>query len=331
MTNFHISSKTYVKSSNSVSKIIKNYLLTLIAFLIYLLIFKLIIKDFPSVINILKTSFITIIISIIITYIYNLIKKEPKISHLKETISISLIITLFSYNNNLFITVIALIISLIIKNISKKRNLSSSLYGLLFLILYNYFTNSLITPLTKLSTLNYIGSYASLVLSNGNLSSYLIGTIYLSPILSIVLFFYLFHKKSIKYELVFSYIITFSFIMLVFGILKGMNIYYVFFQLTTGNFLFLSTYGLSDSSITPTIGKGQIIYGIILGTMTAILRFIIPELSVIIALIIGPLILTKFIDKISPKLKYNDKYLTTAITFCLLFVVITITTLYFLI
>ena len=78
-----------------------------------------------------------------------------------------------------------------------------------------------------------------------------------------------------------------------------MNIWYVFFQLTTGNILFLTVFLLPDYPSTPTTGEGQIIYGILLGIITSILRFIIPELSVVLTLILGPLLLTKIINKIS--------------------------------
>lgn len=331
MANFNTSSKVYVKSTNSVSKINKKYLYTLLAFILYLIVYNIITKEFINIINIAKTLVITIIFSLIVEYLSCLIKKNKSSIDLINTISISLIITLFSYKLSILISIISILISIIIKKIFPKINLSSSLYGILFIILYLNFTNNLTTPLTRLYDLHYLGTYDELVKANGSLVSYLYGAIYLSPILSIIIFFYLFHKKSIKYELVLSYTLTFTFIMLVFGLIKNMNIYYAFFQITTGNLLFLSIYGLSDSSITPTIGRGQIIYGIILGTITAILRFIIPELSVIIALIIGPIILTKPIDKISTKLKYNDKYWTTAIYLCLFLAIITIAISYLLI
>ena len=331
MANFNTSSKVYVKSNNSVSKINKKYLYTLLAFILYLIIYNIITKDFHDIINIAKTLIITIISGLIVEYLSSLIKKNKSSIDLINTISIALIITLFSYKLSLLISIISTLISIAIKKIFPKINLSSSLYGILFIILYLNFTNNLTTPLTRLHDLHYLGTYDELVKANGSLVSYLYGAFYLSPILSLIIFFYLFHKKSIKYELFLSYILSFTLIMLVFGLIKNMNIYYAFFQITTGNLLFLSIYGLSDSSITPTIGRGQIIYGIILGTITAILRFIIPELSVIIALIIGPIILTKPIDKISTKLKYNDKYWTTTIYLCLFLVIITIAISYLLI
>ena len=88
------------------------------------------------------------------------------------------------------------------------------------------------------------------------------------------------YKKSIKYNIVASYILTITITMLSFGLLNNMNIWYWFFQLTSGNLLFLIVFLGTDYSNTPTTGEGQFLYGVILGIITSILRFIIPELSV---------------------------------------------------
>ena len=161
----------------------------------------------------------------------------------------------------------------------------------------------------NLSGYLYVGTYAKIVKSYGNILEYFVGVIdYLSPLLSIISFIYLFCKKSIKYNIVISYLLTFSFMMLFVGMFNGMNIWYLFFQLTTGNILFLSVFCLSDYPITPITTEGQVIYGIILGVLTCILRFIIPELSVVIVLIAGPILFTKIINKLSIKLKYDKKY-----------------------
>ncbi|MBQ8218902.1 MAG: RnfABCDGE type electron transport complex subunit D [Bacilli bacterium] len=324
--NFNTPSKTFVKSSNSINKFNNNYLYTLIIFLLYIILYNLLIKENIIVLSILKTLSISILTSIFIYYIVKLITKDKlkKDMTINYLISISIIITLFSYKEKIIITIIATIISLIIKKIHKNINLSATLYGILFIYLYKYISNDLITPLTNLTNYNYVGTYQEIIKSNGTILSYLLGINYLSPILSIIIFFYLFYKKSIKYSLYFSYILTFSSIMLLFGLFNNMNVYYLFFELTTGNILFLSTYLLTDMIITPTISKGQIIYGIILGIITSILRFIIPELSVIITLIIGPILLTKYIDKLSIKYKYNEKYYLNTLIICFIVIIITI-------
>ena len=62
--NFITPKGTYVKSNNSVSKINRNYLYTLIFFIIYLLIYNLILRDTITILNILKTLLGTTLCSI---------------------------------------------------------------------------------------------------------------------------------------------------------------------------------------------------------------------------------------------------------------------------
>ena len=142
--------------------------------------------------------------------------------------------------------------------------------------------------------------------------------------LSMISFIYLFHKKSIKYNIYISYLLTFSFIMLIHGILNDMSLWFIFFELTSGNILFLSVYALTDYQITPTLAESQILYGIILGIISSILRFIIPELSVIIPLILGPILLTKLLDNLSPKLKYHKKTYNLLFITSIILIIITI-------
>ena len=227
-------------------------------------------------------------------------------------------------NSSILVIVMSSVITVVMKNFIKSINISSSLYGILFILVSNYYLNDIDTPLYNLSNLSYIDTFSNIVKPYGGILNYSLGltTGYLSPILSILVFIYLFYKKSIKYNIIFSYILTFLFIMFSFGIMNDMSIWYLFFQLTTGSILFLAVFCLTDYPCTPTTGEGQIIYGIILGLITSILRFIIPELSVVITLILGPVLLTKIINRISFKLRYNKKYyyLILSISITLIFI-----------
>lgn len=327
MKEFEKVNKVFIKSNNTVNKIYNRYLFSLISFILLIVTYNLIWGSILLITNLLKSILISLITSIIIQYIFNIIKKEKNIIKIFTEdiiITISIILGLFSINSSILVIIISSIVSIIVKNTNKSITISSSLYGILFILLSKYFLNDLNTPLYNLSRLSYIDTYSNIVKPYGSILNYLFGltTGYLSPILSIISFIYLFHKKSIKYNIIFSYILTFSFIMLFFGLFNNMNIWYLFFQLTTGNILFLSIFCLTDYPITPTTEEGQIIYGIILGLITSILRFITPELSVIISLIIGPILLTKFINKISFKLKYNHKYYYTITSISIILVII---------
>lgn len=320
MREFKTVDKIYIKSNNTTNKIFNRYLYCLIPFILLIVIYNLVWGTSSVAINLLKSVSISLIISSIVQYIFNIIKKDTNISKIfieNKILTISLIIALFSIGSSIITIVIASIISIVMKNILKNTTTSSSLYGILFIILVSYFTNNLDTPLRNLTDLGYIGTYNSIIKEYGTILSYSLGLkYYLSPALAIISFLYLLHKKSIKYNIVFSYILTFIITMLSFGLLNNMNIWYLFFQITTGNILFLTVFCLSDYPTTPTTSEGQMIYGIILGIITSILRFIIPELSVVVALILGSLFLTKLVDSISFKLKYNKKFYYTVLTIC---------------
>lgn len=330
MKNFKTLNQIFIKSNNTTNKIFNRYLYCLIPFILLLVIYNLIWGSSKVVINLLISIILSLITSTITQYIFNIIKKEKNISNIfleDNILTISIILGLFSINTPIPIIILSSIISIIIKNTFKNITLSSSLYGLLIIIIYKYLSNDLNTPLTNLSKLSYIDTFNNIVKPYGSILDYTLGltNYYLSPILSIVSFIYLFNKKSIKYNIVITYILTISFVMLITGMLNNMNLWYLFFQLTTGNILFLSVFCLGDYPITPTTTEGQVIYGIILGIISSILRFIIPELSIVLPLILGPILLTKSINKISFKLKYNKKFYYTIITLEIILIIITTT------
>jgi len=304
MKEFIVKNQTFVKSKNNTSKILNRYTYALVIFSVLTILYNLIFNNIEYGISVFKSILLSFMLTYIVDYFLNLVNKKYELKILfteDNIIPISIIIGLFGINTNILVISISILITLIMKRLSKNIGISSSLYGILIIILYKYFQNDLITPRTNLKELGYINSYQSIVKSNGTLIEYLFGKNYLSPVLSIIMFIYLFYKKSIKYNLVISYIGTFSLLMLIIGLIFKMNIWYCFFHLTTGNILFLSIFALTDYKITPEISYGQVVYGIILGTITVFLRFIIPELSVVSALILGPLLLTNPIDNLCIK------------------------------
>ena len=312
MKEFKTVNKTFIKSDNTTTKIFNRYLYCMIPFVLLIIIYNAIWGSVTEIINLIKSISISLITSLIIQYIFNLTKKEKSISKLfinDKILTISLILGLFSIHSSILIIIISSVVSIIMKNILKNTTFSSSLYGILIILITSCYINNIDTPLSNLKELMYIDTYDNIVKPYGTILTYSLGLkYYLSPLLAVLSFIYLFHKKSIKYNIILSYLLTFIFTMLLFGLFNNMNIWYLFFQLTTGNILFLSVFCLSDYQSTPTTGEGQIIYGLILGLLTCILRFIIPELSVVMTLIIGPLLLTKIINRISFKLRYNKKF-----------------------
>lgn len=316
MTNFITANKTYVKSTNSIKKINITYLYTLITFTIYYFIYYLFLKDYSHIIASSKSLLVLLITAIIFEYLSRLIDKSSSSSSLLNTISISLIIFLLTNHLNILVSLISLLISLIIKKTTKNSFLSSTLYGLLFALIYQYATNtpSILPILIEES-------------SKGFLKFLLMPPI--SPIISLASLFYLFHKKVLKYPLVFSYFLTYLLVILSYNLLKGTEIFQILNILISNNILFLSIYCLADSYKSPTIFEGELIYGIILGLITSVLSLIIPELSAIITIIIGSFIFVKPLDKLSIKLKYQENTFSKTIYVLVFLSLLTITALYF--
>lgn len=316
MTNFITANKTYVKSTNSIKKINITYLYTLITFTIYYFIYYLFLKDYSHITASSKSLLVLLVTAIIFEYLSRLIDKSSSSSSLSNTISISLIIFLLTNHLNILVSLISLLISLIIKKTTKNSFLSSTLYGLLFALIYQYATNtpSILPTLIEES-------------SKGFLKFLIMPPI--SPIISLTSLFYLFHKKVLKYPLVFSYFLTYLLVILSYNLLKGTEIFQIINILISNNILFLSIYCLADSYKSPTIFEGELIYGIILGLITSILSLIIPELSAIITIIIGSFIFVKPLDKLSIKLKYQENTFSKTIYVLVFLSLLTITALYF--
>lgn len=311
MKEFKKVDKVFIKSDNTINKIFNRYFYCLISFIVLIIMYNLIWGSKIEIMYLGRSVLLSLIFCFIVQCIFNFFNKKNSImENLIENhiIIISMMLGLFSYHSNIFIIIISSIITIIIKNLNKNLIISSSLYGMLIVGIMNYILK-VDTPLYNLRNLFYVGTPEDIVLKYGSLVKYIVyNEYYLSNILSIISFIYLFYKKSIKYNVVVSYILTFSCMMLFIGLFNGMNVWYLFFQLMTGNILFLTVFCLSDYPSSPISGEGQILYGVILGIVTCILRFIIPELSVMITLLLGPLLLTKQVDKLSIKLKYNDKF-----------------------
>ena len=309
MREYILRQRTYIKSSNNVRKMYRDYSISLIIFSILIILINLFLNQ-KLAFTLTKSLLLSTVITTVISYIINIIKKEYNFLKLfkEDNIEqIAIILGLFAVNTNILVLTLAIIITLIIKTIFKKISISSTLYGILVIAIYKYYLSDIITPLITIKNMEYSITLDEIIELGGGIKNYLFGIEYLSPILSIIAFLYLFHKKVSKYSLIFSYTTTFLFTMTIFGVLNDASLWFGVFELLSGGTIFLIVYTLADYKITPTISEGNIIYGIILAILSSILRIVIPELALPLLFIIAPLVLTKYIDNISPKLKYNKK------------------------
>lgn len=327
MKEFKKVDQVFIKSNNTVNKIYNRYLYCLIPFVIFLIIYNLIWGSISVIISFFKFFIVSLIICTIIQYIFNLKNKQKNFSKIfldDQVLPISIILSLFANSTGILTIIISSIITMIIKNITQNKTLSSVLYGLLFILISKYYYFNIDSPLSNLAKLSYVDTFDKIVTPYGNILDYSFGLnpYYLSPILSVLAFIYLFRKKSIKYNIVLSYLLTIIFPMLILGLFNHMNIWYLIFQLTTGNLLFLSVFILPSYKDSPITFEEQIIYGIVLGLITIILRFIVPELSVVLTLILGVLLINKLITRIGIKLKYNKRYYYTILSISIILVII---------
>lgn len=323
MTKYEVVNKTYVKSNNKSSTILSRYTYTLIAFTILSLIINLIIGN--DIIPVIKNIFISLVVTCLLTYIINLIKRKNNFKSIlieDDAIAIGLILGIFQCSN-IIVLLISIIITLIIKNICKNMNLSAAIYGILIIALYNnYIAKDVITPLIYLKNISNSIDFKEIIDYGGGILNYLFGISYLSPLLSVFVFIYLFYKKGIKYNIVIYYILTIALIFTSYGFAKGIP-WLIFIELFSDSLIFLTIYILTDYKNSPTIEEAGMLYGIILGIITAILRFIIPNLAVIITIIIGSLVLTKILEKNSYKLKYHPKTYKISVIASIILVIIT--------
>ena len=299
MTKYHQNQKVYIKSNNNSHIIIARYTYTLIAFVILTVLINLIIGNKLLVISFLKSLLISLIFTSITNYLINIIKKKYNLLDIytkDNTIAIAIILSLFGINTNIYILIISSIITIIIKSLSKNINLSSTLYGIVLIMLYNIYTGNLIT-------IDLNQSFKELLNTNGGIINLLFSIEYLSPLLSIIMFIYLFYKKGIKYNIVIYTILTFTLTTFIYSAIKS-NLGIFFIELFTTPIIFLTIYTLTDYKCSPTINETCMIYGIFMGLITALLSIISP-IFIPVAFIIGSLLLTKILDKQSYKIKYK--------------------------
>jgi len=208
--------------------------------------------------------------------------------------------------------------------------LISSSYSVLignYFNLYELDTIASATPLTNLSDLSYYGTYEMVVGNYGTLFNFLSGTIpgalgEVSKILIIFAFIYLVITKTIKWKIPVLYVSTVFFMTYIIGSVAGLDMWYPVFHILSGGLLFGAVFMATDPVTSPTTSNGQILYGISLGIMTVIFRFLTsyPE-GVMTSILLMNLFVPVF-DKIGLKMRNNkDK---NNISYILIFLLISL-------
>ena len=174
--------------------------------------------------------------------------------------------------------------------------------------------NSLVNP----ATLNMIGTYETLVAPYGSLWNFLIGTVpgalgTTSVLLCIIAYFYLTYKKALKWRIPLVYIGTVFIITYFIGFLNGVGLWYPTFQILSGGLMFMAIFMATDPVTSPTTPTAQVVYGMSLGILTVLFRYIIPVSNGIVISILIMNGLTILLDKIGAQACFDFKKISILI------------------
>lgn len=177
---------------------------------------------------------------------------------------------------------------------------------------YEVDTISGATPLSNVSLVSSIGTYDTLVKPYGTLMDFFIGTIpgalgETSALLCLIGFIYLTLTKTIKWRIPTFYIGTVFIMTLLIGLSNGLGIWYPLFQILSGGLLFGSIFMATDPVTSPTTPIGQVLYGLSLGLLTVIFRYLTPYPEGVLTSILTMNMLVFIIDKIGLKGRLDYK------------------------
>lgn len=179
---------------------------------------------------------------------------------------------------------------------------------------YEIDTISSATPLSNLSTISGVGTYEEVVEPFGNLWNFLLGTKpgavgETSALLCLLGFIYLTITKTIKWRIPLIYISTVFLMTLGIGLYNGVGLWYPLFEISSGGLMFGAVFMATDPVTSPVTTKGQIIYGLCLGLLTVIFRYLTPYPEGVLTSILTMNMLVFIIDKIGFKSNFNIKKL----------------------
>jgi electron transport complex protein RnfD len=168
--------------------------------------------------------------------------------------------------------------------------------------LYEIDTIGGVTPLTHLSTNNYIAPYETIVEPFGNLLDFFFGSIpgaigETSAYFILIGFLYLVLKKVINARIPVIYISTVFVMTYIIGSLFDFGIWYPIFHILSGGLFFGAVYMATDPVTSPTTPSGQVLYALGLGILTVTFRFLTNYPEGVLTSILVMNMLTPIIDK----------------------------------
>ena len=336
----------HIKSADTTSKIMTRFLIALSPIIAFAIFKNCVIVYLYTTATLLQAlnPLLMIVIAILTTFLTELLwfkfilKNDLKSSIFEATRSFSVIpgllfALILPPNVPLWIVFLGAFITSVVKMLFGgfgNNIFNPALIGYLAItILFPSLINAS-TPLSNLADLNYIGNYESVVGSYGTLFNFISGSIpgaigETSKILILISFIYLTITKTIKWIIPVTYVGTVFAITFLIGQYLGFELWYPLVHILSGGLLFAAVFIATDPVTSPLTLTGQIVYGICLGILTAIIRFLTPDLEGIVISILFMNMFVSTLDKIGVKVKYNKDTLIYVIT--VLFVVIVSSTL----
>lgn len=306
---FNVKKGPFVKSKNSVDKMMINLFIALIPIILFawyrngILLYKYGKTDlfgmYYPILFVLTGIFTSFITELLYKYIF--LKKRGK--ELKENLGYSVFPGLFltlvlPINTPIELVVVGSIVAIIIGKMiygGFGHNIfNPALIGALFVLScyssvivknggyinsYELDTIGSATPLTSYKMLGEIGNYDTIIRPFGSLKNFFIGTIpgtigETSAILILIAFIYLIFNKVIKWKIPVIYVSTVFIMTYIIGSINGLGIWYPLFHILSGGLLFGAVFMATDPVTSPTTSVGQVIYGLMLGILTVTFRFL---------------------------------------------------------
>jgi electron transport complex protein RnfD len=171
-------------------------------------------------------------------------------------------------------------------------------------------TVSSATPLTHLSNLNHIGTYDTIINEFGSWWNYFLGFIpgaigETSKLLILIALIYLILTKVIKWQIPVIYISTVFVMTLIIGLYNDMGWWYPLMHILSGGLMFGAVFMATDPVTSPISKIGQVYYGLGLGILTVIFRFLTSYPEGVLTAILTMNMLVIIIDRLGAAVRFD--------------------------
>ena len=355
MKEFHVVEGPFLNSNNSTKKIMRNLLLALVPIIIFS-VYKNGYIPFKNgkvdsigllypLLFILLPTIISYVTELLYAFIILHLRKRKLREHLKSSFSIfpGLFLGLIlPINTPISIVILGALVATVIGKLIYggfgNNIFNPALIGRLFVIsmyaaiitanggyLNNYEidTISSSTPLSNASVIEGIGAYKTLVAPYGTLKDFFFGTIpgavgETSALLCIIGFIFLTLTKTIKWKIPTTYVLTVFLMTYLIGGINSLDIWYPLFQILSGGLMFGAVFMATDPVTSPVTNVGQVLYGIFLGILTVVFRYLTPYPEGVLTSILTMNLFVVILDRIGSKARFNIKKSTVVLISSLL-------------